>query len=368
MRLRDIHAIFESWAPPAIAWERDNVGLQVGSMNRPVRRILATLDVTDSVVEESKRRACDLIVSHHPLLFHPLKSVDGEERVGRMVERLARHRISVYAAHTNLDFTDSGVSFALAERLKLRSLSVLEQKAGTEKKIVVFVPREHAAAVLKAMTSAGAGSIGNYEGCSFSVEGTGTFTPLHGASPFIGRVGTPERVDEVRLETIVPAWKIAHVVEAIRSAHPYEEVAYDVYERSNASTRYGAGIIGELPGTRSLGTFLGSVRRSLGSRSLRYCGDLRRPVRRVAVCGGQGSSVLPSAIRQRADVLVTADVGYHTFQECDGRIALIDAGHFETEQPIVGTIVRHLKSNPAIRDGGVQVFASRSMRNFVHYR
>ena len=368
MVLRDIHTIFESWAPRELAWERDSTGLQVGSMRRNVRKILTALDVTDEVVEEARRKNVDLIISHHPLLFHPVRSVNTDERVGRIVERLAARGIALYAAHTNLDFTREGVSSALAERLGIQNLDVLRKDQRIDKKIVVFVPLEYAEKVVSAMAGAGAGRIGNYERCSFRVEGTGAFTPSRGARPFTGKPGRERLVDEVRLEMALPAWSVERVIAAMRSAHPYEEVAYDLYDLSNASNWYGAGVIGELKREMTLGKFLGRVRQTLNAAGIRYTGDPKRSIRRVAACGGSGSDLLPVAISRGADVFLTADVTYHTFQECDGRIALIDAGHFETEQPIVPRIIARLKAHPMVRKNKVQVLPSTSTRNFISYK
>jgi len=344
MVVRDVHEILESWAPGEIAWERDNIGLQVGSMSRRVRKILVALDVTDEVVREAREKDIDLIISHHPLLFHPVRNVTLDDRVGRLVHRLAQSGIALYSAHTNLDFTRGGVSFALAGRLGLHDPDFLQKDQSVLKKIVVFVPADHADAVAAAMASAGAGKIGNYESCSFRVDGTGFFKPMAGAKPFIGATGRLEKVREVRLEMILPRWKLHDVVRGMRSAHPYEEIAYDAYDVSNISDSYGSGVIGELRKAMPLSKFLAHVERTLHVPGVRFAGRVRNRIKRVAACGGSGSNYLPAAIQRGADAFVTSDVPYHVFQECDDRISLIDAGHYETEQPIVAHVVEYLKT------------------------
>ncbi|MBI1803099.1 MAG: Nif3-like dinuclear metal center hexameric protein [Ignavibacteriae bacterium] len=367
MVLRDIHHILESWTPSAIAWERDNVGLQIGSMDQIIRRILVTLDVTDEVLDEARRKRADLLMSHHPLLFHPLTSISADHRVGRLALKAIENNISLYAMHTNLDFAESGVSFALATALGLEEIQFLEHDQHRQKKIAVFVPSDHVEKVMTAMALAGAGRVGEYEACSFRMDGTGTFRPLERAAPLIGRAGELEKVSEVRLEMVAPEWRTDAVIRAMRSAHPYEEAAYDIYDLSNASTGIGVGAIGMLRTPLSLKKFLAHVQRSLRIPALRYAGDSALSVTRVAVCGGSGSKYVAAAIRRGADAFVTADVAYHSFQDTDGRIALIDAGHYETEQPVIRHVVDFLKSNATIRKRKVKVSSSTIKSNFIQY-
>jgi|ERR1041384_4582977 dinuclear metal center YbgI/SA1388 family protein len=367
MTVRDVHDILNAWAPKETAWERDNVGLQVGSMARRVRTILVALDMTDEVLAEARDKKVDLIVTHHPLLFHPAGKVTLDDRVGRLVYRLAESGIALYSAHTNLDAARGGVSFALAGRLRLQEPEFLEQDRREMKKIAVFVPPDHVDAVMAAMAAAGAGTLGKYEMCSFRVGGTGTFRPAKGAKPFTGAVGTLEATDEVRLEMILPAWRLHDVVAAMRKAHPYEEVAYDAYDLSNPGGMAGLGVIGNLAEAMPLSKFLAHVKRALRVPSVRYSGPMRRSIRRVAACGGSGSGLMATAIRRGADAFVTADVTYHQFQECDGRLALIDAGHWETEEPVIPGIVGRLQSNVRGGRDRVKVLQSRRMKNFVQY-
>lgn len=367
MLFRDIRSIIESWAPKAIAWERDNIGIQVGSPSQKVRGVLLSLDITPDVIDEARRKRADVIISHHPLIFQPIKNLNAEQRTGRMVQQLHRHGIGVLAAHTNLDFTSGGVNFAMAEKLGIVGPEFLVKEYRIDKKVVVFVPGEHAQTVLEAMASAGAGSIGKYDQCSFQSNGTGTFRPNREAKPYSGTRGVLERVEEVRLEMIVAGWKLQDVLTAMKGAHPYEEVAYDVYDLQNINTQYGDGVIGHLKAPLKRAQFLKQVRARLRTGALRHSRGGPNRISTVAICGGSGSGLLEAAIARRADAFVTADIRYHTFLEADERIILIDAGHYETEQPIINTLHKYLRGQPQIQKENVQILASRSSINPVQY-
>lgn len=333
----------DAWAPPDIAWERDNVGLQAGDPAARVRGILVALDVTEAVVAEAVRRGANLIVIHHPLLFTPLKSVTTGTARGRCLASLLRHRVALFSAHTNLDFTRGGTSFALARALGVEPEGFLKTPYRLQDKIVTYVPPSHADRVASAMAEAGAGVIGGYDRCSFRGEGHGTFRGGRDSHPAIGRKGVEERVQEIRLEMAAPRRAVENVVRAMIGAHPYEEVAYDVYALENTSRDHGMGAVGTLTRSVPLARFLSVIRRALNPPGLRWSGDPRHTVRRVAVCGGSGSELLDDAVAAGADVFVTADVRYHAYHDAEGRIALVDGGHFETEYPVVAAIVERLR-------------------------
>lgn len=367
MVFRDLQQILETWAPKELAWEQDNVGAQIGASGKNIRSILVALDVTDEVVAEAKRKRCDVIVTHHPLIFRPLRSINADRRVERLATELIRNGIALYAAHTNLDYTPKGVSETLAGQLELRDVTVLQPSARLFKKVAVFVPLSDVDRVAAAMADAGAGAIGNYDSCSFRSAGTGTFRAKANARPYIGRTGVLERTQEVRLESLVPVWALDKVVGAMKRAHPYEEVAFDVADLSNTSAHHGAGAIGTLAKAVTLEKFLRALRKQLKAPALRYAPAKKKRIGRVAVCGGSGSDLLEVAINAGADAFVTSDVRFHTFQEADGRIALIDAGHYETELPVVRAIVSYLKNELKNRTLHVTVAASAASRNAVHY-
>ncbi len=367
MVVREIQNILELWAPRELSWQGDNVGLQVGSPGWQVRKILITLDVSEQVIEEAKKKQVNLIISHHPLIFTPIKSLLPENRVGSLIFNLVSNNIALLCAHTNLDFTHQGVSFVLAEKLGIANLRVLIPQSDILKKIVVFIPSNHVDGVLSAMSDAGAGVVGNYDTCSFQSKGSGTFRGLVGSKPFIGKTGSLEIVEEVRLEMITSSWKLPSVIKAMKTTHPYEEVAYDVISLDNKADIFGAGAIGELQSPESLETFLARVQGALHAPSLRYTGKLKSRIKKVAVCGGSGSDAIPAAISSGADAFVTADLKYHTFQDAENLIALIDAGHFETESPVVEKLVTYLKEQIQSCSENIPVLASKKMSNPVHY-
>lgn len=333
----------EQLAPLSLAEEWDNPGWQLGDPGAPVQRVLLALDVDAEVCREARERGAQLIVSHHPLFFKAFKQIRLDRPAGALVADLLRAGIGVYAAHTNLDSARQGVNDVLAARFELQHTSVLKPGGGERYlKLVVFVPAEHADTVRNALGDAGAGWIGNYSHCTFAAAGTGTFRPLPGTNPYIGRVGRLEQVHEVRLETILPASLAKRVIEVMLAAHPYEEVAYDLYPLANETTpAAGPGRVGELPRPLPLGDFVRRVRDVLSPPGLRWGGPAERPVRKVALCGGAGSGLWPEALAAGADVLLTGDVGYHQARDMlAAGLAFVDAGHYGTEKVIL----------PALRD------------------
>lgn len=335
--IRDVAQALEAWAPPGSAQSYDNVGLQVGDATRSVECAVLALDMTPAVLEEAQEHGATLIITHHPLLFRPLKRVTADSFVSSLALRLAEAGIALYSVHTNLDAAPGGVSFALAEHLGLEDVAFLDGFDETLVKLVTFVPHDHFDAVRAALAEAGAGRIGDYEACAFATMGSGFFRPGEGANPFIGQAGGElEQVEEVRLEAEVARWDLGRVVAAMQAAHPYEEVAYDVYPVQQKNTRAGLGAVGTLPAPELLSAFLNRVADRLDAGSLRYAGDPEATVERVAVCGGAGSDFTGKALSAGADAYVTSDVTYHQFfdvLDTDGhpQMALVDAGHYETE-------------------------------------
>ena len=367
MRVRDIEHVLEEWAPRTAAWKEDNVGIQCGNPDMLVRGILICLDITEGVVRDALRRRSNLIVSHHPLLYRPLASVTPATHTGRTVIALIQKEIAAIAAHTNLDAAPGGTSYALARVLGVRHPETLDRSLRLLVKLVTFVPAADVDRVARAMTDAGAGVIGNYSQCSFRTEGIGTFQGNADSSPAVGHRGVVERVTEVRLEMIVDRDRLPAVLDAMRSAHPYEEAAYDVYPIENAHQRFGMGAIGDLARPTTLAAFLRRVRRALGTGSLRFTGDPHKRVVRVAVCGGSGSKLIDHAIARQADVFVTADVSFHRFQDAMGRIALVDAGHHETEYPVLTTLAGKIRESCRTREGRTPVAVSAVRTNPVAY-
>lgn len=339
-----IAAALEKLAPCELAECWDNVGLLVGSMGQKVDKVLLTIDVTADVIAEAAGKRAGLIISHHPFPFQAMKNVRTDTAAGALLTQLLMKQISVYAAHTNLDASDGGVNDALAEVLNLHDVSQLQPRSLPLVKIVTYVPASHLEAVWQAMTAAGAGHIGNYSECSFRVTGTGTFLPGDGARPFVGEPYRVAKVEEVRLETVAPASLSKGIVQSLLDAHPYEEVAYDLYPLQNEWPTAGMGRIGNLLLPLTLSEFAAQVKTLLCVPGIRFIGKPETQVHRVAVCGGAGMSAAGAARRAGAQVLVTGDIRYHDAQDAvsDG-LCLIDAGHFGTEFPILDRLQRYLR-------------------------
>ena len=336
MTVRDIIAALDRWAPEAQAADFDRVGLQVGDPSREVTRVIVALDLTPEVVDEAVETGAEMIVTHHPLLFKPLAWLTPTDFVSALAFRLAEAGIAYAAIHTNLDALRGGVSFGLAALLGLHNVTTLAPERGMLNKLVVFAPRTHAEAVRQSIARAGGGQIGDYRDCSFSAPGTGRFRATEGTDPHVGAQGEVHAEPEERIEALVERWALGRVVRAMEAAHPYEEVAYDVYAVENAHRTVGYGALGTLAEPMPLQDFLAHTAARLGAEAIRYSASPDATVSRVAVCGGSGMTFFGAALRSGADAYVTADVTYHRFfdpmdTEGHARIALIDAGHYETE-------------------------------------
>lgn len=320
---------FEEWAPKQLAYEKDRIGLLIGSLNKKVKKVMVTLDVLENVADEAAKKDVDLIIAHHPVIFHPLKTVRSDEGQGKIVTTCIKHDIAVYAAHTNLDIAEGGVNDMLAERLELQQPQIL-QETYTEPlyKLAVYVPESRYERLRQAIGDAGAGAIGNYSHCTFSLRGEGTFLPEDGTHPFIGHAGEMAHAEERKVETIVPEHLLKSVIQKVLKAHPYEEPAYDIYPLQNKGKAYGLGRIGKLSEPVLFGDYCRMVKEMLGLEGLRAIGSLNEKVQTIAVSGGDGNSLIPFARYQGADVLITGDVYYHTAHDallCG--LKVIDAGH-----------------------------------------
>ena len=332
MTCGEIFKYIESWAPEEIAWNKDNVGLQVGSAERKVKNILLALDLNMKVITEAIKKDCNIIITHHPLLFNPLRKIDtDQDNTSRLVEKLIKHDITLFSSHTNLDFTKGGVSFELAKALELKNIRFLSNLKLIQYKLIIFVPEAHVEKVAAAIFENGGGIIGEYSNCSFRTKGEGSFKGSKKTSPSVGRKLNYEKVDEIKLEVLIDSWKLDKILSAIRKVHPYEEIAYDVYPLDNENINYGIGAIGELDKTLNQKEFLNHISKSLSINNFRYTDGKEKKIKTVAVCGGSGTEVIPTAVKKGADALITADIKYHTFSDFQDKILLIDAGHYETE-------------------------------------
>ncbi|MFL0201809.1 Nif3-like dinuclear metal center hexameric protein [Exiguobacterium acetylicum] len=335
---------FEAFAPKKFALEGDPIGLQIGTLNKDVKRVLVTLDVLESVVDEAIEKKVDLIIAHHPPIFSKLANVTDRSATGRIVTKCIKHDIAVYAAHTNLDVTPGGVNDWMADTLGLESCEVLAPTfENTQYKLSVFVPTEAVERVSTALAQAGAGKEGDYSDCQFHVDGTGQFRPLTEATPYIGEAGRLERVSEVRIETIVTELNQKQVIRAMKQAHPYEEVAYDLIRQERPATSLGLGRIGRLPEAMTLREFAEHVRDAFGVQNLRFVGDESRHIQKVAVLGGDGNKYVSTAAFAGADVLVTGDLYFHVAHDAMALgLAVVDPGH-HVESVMKEGVVNELK-------------------------
>ena len=329
-------AVVDRLAPFDLAEPWDHVGLQVGSPDDEVRGVLVALEADGAALDEASRQECDLLLVHHPLIFEPLERLSDDSEAGRLALRAAREGVAVIAAHTNLDKARGGIADVIAELLGLEAAAPLAPAAVDSLKLVGFVPADDADLVRKAVFAAGAGVIGEYEHCSWAVEGQGTFFGREGAKPTLGRAGRDEAVNELRLEVVFPRRLKRRVTGAYVAAHPYEEPAYDLYPVENEVATLGLGRLGVLPAAQPLAAFAADVAAVLRLPSLRYAGDGARLVKRVALLPGSGAEAIARGVAQVADVLVTGDVKYHEARVAQAQgLALVEAPHGVTEQEAV---------------------------------
>jgi len=352
MKLSVLTAYLESLAPLSYQEDYDNAGLIVGHPDQEVFQALVSLDCTEAVVDEAIANNCQVIISHHPIVFRGLKKFNSKTYVERVVEKAIRKGIALYAIHTNLDNVLTGVNAKICETLGLKNYRILSPKAGILKKLVTYVPLSHAEAVRNALFDAGAGNIGNYSECSFSTEGSGTFNGNDQTDPYVGKPGLRHTENEVRIETIYPAVLESKLLVALIMAHPYEEVAYDLYPITNANQQVGAGMIGDLEVHMQEEEFLYHLKQKMRAHVIRHTAFTGKTVKKVAVCGGAGSFLLKQAIAAGADVFVTADFKYHEFFDAEGKLVIADIGHFESEhftQQLLYENIRKKFSNFAVR-------------------
>ena len=329
--VRDIASFLEDRAPLSIQEDYDNSGLLVGDPGMRVGGVLISLDCTESVVDEAIRKGCNLIVSHHPIIFRGLKRLTGSNYVERTVMKAIKHSIALYAIHTNLDNISSGVNKKIADRLALESTSILLSKSHQLLKLSVFTPETHANQVRDALFSAGAGHIGNYDECSFSVLGSGTFRAMDGAEPFVGSRGQRHSEREERIEVVLPRHRLSAILQHLMKEHPYEEVAYDLYPIENDYKEIGAGMIGYLKNPMAKKEFIAHVKEKMNLAFLK-CTEGPDEIRKVAICGGAGSFLINKAKSAGADAFISGDMKHHEFFDAEGKMLVLDIGHYESER------------------------------------
>ncbi|MEJ8555418.1 Nif3-like dinuclear metal center hexameric protein [Tepidibacter sp. Z1-5] len=346
MYIRDIIKTFENKYPKSLAYNWDNIGLIVGDEMSRVAKILVTLEATQAVIDEAVENKVDLIITHHPFIFKGLKKINKSTTKGNDIYKLIKNNISLYSAHTNFDIAYDGLNDEIAKRLDLKDVLVLdttyEQKLY---KIAVYVPASHQECIRKAMTDMGCGNIGNYSDCSFTFDGVGRFKPLNDSNPYIGTKNEIETVKEVKIESICEESNLSQAINNIINAHPYEEVAYDIYELKNTGKKYGLGRIGELQNSMKFKELSVIVKQSLNIENLRVTGNLEDYVNKIAIVSGSGAEFMTKAHSMGADVLITGDVKYHDAQNAlELGIKIIDAGHFGSENIFVDIVEQYLQN------------------------
>ena len=353
MKIKEIVSALERFAPLPLQDGFDNAGLQIGLTDAEATGALLCLDVTEAVLDEAIASGCNLIISHHPLIFKGYKSITGKDYVERCILKAIKNDIVIYSAHTNLDNAPGGVNFKIAEKIGLKNVRILDPKESSLIKLVTFVPSAQAEEVRNALFTAGCGCIGNYDSCSYNTEGEGTFRAQEGSqSLFCGTVGELHHETEVRIETILPEYKKGEVIRALLSKHPYEEPAYDLYPLHNSWAQVGSGIVGELEEPESELEFLKRIKKIFEVGCLKHNKLTGRLIQKVSLCGGAGAFLIPQAVRSGADVFITGEIKYHDYFGRETDILLAEIGHYESEQytkEIFYSIIRDLFPNFALQ-------------------
>ncbi|KAA6317312.1 hypothetical protein EZS27_032510 [termite gut metagenome] len=332
MKIEEVVRTLERFAPLPLQDGFDNAGLQIGLTDVETTGVLLCLDVTESVLAEAIQLGCNLIISHHPLLFKGYTSLTGKDYTERCLIKAIKNDIVIYSAHTNLDNATGGVNFKIAEKIGLHHIQILAPKENALLKLVTYVPSTYANKVRNALFAAGCGNIGNYDSCNYSSEGKGTFRAKEGAKPFCGSIGKLCEQEEIKIETILPAYKKTEAVNALIEVHPYEEPAYDLYPVLNTWEQAGAGVIGDLEEPESELDFLKRIKKIFDVGCLKHNEFSGRFIRKVALCGGAGAFLLPQALRSKADAFITGEMKYHDYFKCETNILLAEIGHYESEQ------------------------------------
>lgn len=321
----------EAFAPLYLQEEWDNSGLQVGNKGSEAKGAILCLDITDVIIDEAIERGCNLVISHHPLLFRPLKKISGNSETEKIVIKAIKNDIALYSGHTSMDSAWGGVSHILAQKIGLTNVKVLDNSHKMFSKLVTFVPKTFAYAVRESLFEVGAGTIGNYDKCSYNLDGRGTFRALYGAKPFVGEIDELHTEDETRIEVLFPTAKCNEVIKTLIEAHPYEEPAFDIFSLENDSKYTGIGVIGDIDPEAPM-AFLNQVKEDVEIGTLRYYLANKDLIKRVAICGGSGAYLTPKAISEGADIFLTGDIKYHDFTSYGKSISLADIGHYESEQ------------------------------------
>ncbi|MDR1792138.1 MAG: Nif3-like dinuclear metal center hexameric protein [Bacteroidales bacterium] len=331
-KISEVIQFLEEWAPPCYQESFDNSGFLIGNKNSELKKGLVCLDLTQAVMKEAIAGGFNLIISHHPFIFTPLKQITGQTNAQKIAALAIKNDIAVYAVHTNLDNVYNGVNQTIAEKIGLQNCQILSPMANNLKKLVVFVPIEQATTVREALFNAGAGAIGKlYDRCSFNVTGVGTFRPGINAEPFVGEIEQFTVTNEVRLEVVFPQHIENKVISKLLAVHPYQEPAFDIISLSQCNPLIGAGMIGELPNAEKTVEFLQNLKQKMQLEVIKHGYLNKKEVKKVAFCGGSGSFLIPNAVAQKADIFISSELKHNQFLDHRDEIILVDIGHFESE-------------------------------------
>jgi dinuclear metal center YbgI/SA1388 family protein len=331
MKLHALIRVMEEFAPLDFQEEYDNSGLLVGDPQMNIHGVMICLDFSLTVIAEAVSRQCNLVISHHPVMFRGIKKIIRGNKDSDIIREAIINNVALYAMHTNLDNSANGLNRLLSRRLGLENPAILLPRKNMLLKLATFCPIDHADKVRMAMFDAGAGQIGNYDWCSYNVEGKGTFRASGDARPFVGEPNSLHIENEIRVEVILPAYLETNIVKALKDAHPYEEVAYDIYPLRNHFPKAGSGMYGMLPARMAEEEFLWRVKTIVDLPVLRHSRFTGKPVQSVAICSGSGGFLINDVLRYKIDAFLTGDLRYHDFSTADGSLLLVDIGHFESE-------------------------------------
>ena len=332
MTISEVISIIENQIALPQAEDFDNVGLLCGIPQRDVSGVLFCHDALENVIDEAVEKNCNLVICFHPIIFSGLKSITGKNYVERAVLKAIENKIAIYAIHTAFDNDYFGVNAGICQQLKLENLNILQPKKNNLKQLTVFVPNEYSESLKNALFSAGAGNIGFYDECSFSLEGKGTFRPIEGSNPFSGQKNVRENAEESMISVIFENYKQGQIISAMKQAHPYEEVAYQIYSLDNENQYSGLGMYGELPEAMDERDFLQFIKDKFSIEIIKHSNFTNKKIKRVGVLGGSGASAIKSAISKKCDAYITGDLKYHDYFLAESKILLCDVGHYESEQ------------------------------------
>lgn len=363
VKISEVIDLLNNWAHPSLQETYDNAGVICGNVLQNVTGVLISLDCLESTVEEAIKLKANLIIAHHPIVFSGIKSITGKNYVERTLIKAIQNNIVIFAIHTNLDNVLNGVNYKIAKLLHLKDVAVLKPMKGKLLKFYTYVPKAHLENVKNAIFKAGAGNIGNYRDCSFSVDGIGTFKPNTHAKPFVGEVNKAQFEAEVKLEVILPFYKKNEVLKALKQAHPYEEVAYEFIVTENYAQNFGSGMVGNLEKPISENDFFDLLKKTFKLKVIKHTALLNKKILRVAVCGGAGSFLLNNAKAANAQIFITSDFKYHEYFDAENNIIIADIGHYESEQFTIDLIGDFLNRNFST----FAVHLSKVNTNPVHY-